>query len=73
MKRSPAYFALVLAAALATGGLVGCGQNAPTEPSAPKASAAAAEQTKDEVIAELEKAAATNPEFNSITVNETTT
>ena len=73
MKRSPAYFALVLAAALATGGLVGCGQNAPTEPSAPKASAAAAEQTEDEVFAELEKAAATNPEFNSITVNETTT
>ena len=84
MKRRIVYIAMALAVALAAGALTGCGQKAPTESSpAPESSSvleasstitepAKATQTKDEIIAELKSAAASNPEFKSVTVNETT-
>ena len=66
MKRTLTYFALVLTTVLATGGLVGCGQNAPSQPSASEASPQATEPTGDEVIAELQSAVANAPLPSSI-------
>ena len=67
MRRITVY----LAAALALSAMAGCGKQpeATTSTEAPAAEAAA-EQTQDEIIAELKDAIATAPSYKSVTVTE---
>lgn len=87
MKRTNTCFAVALSAALAMGMMAGCGNQSASPESAPAESAAEsaaesteattdtasadAEQSQDEIIAEL-KAAIANPfAYKSVTINET--
>ena len=75
MKRASIYFAAVLSAALAVGAIAGCGSQSTPSESAPAESseaAAEAEQSQDQIIAELKELAANRFAYKSVTVDEET-
>ena len=66
-KHLTMHVAAALVAALSVGAMTGCGNKAPSDDTA---APAAAEQTQEEIVAELKQAIANEPEYKSVTVTE---